>query len=184
MASQASPLEFETGVLEASATMEEGQQTARELQIGPDAATALGFPVLADFAAQSKTLTFQGRLTVGGAPAATLDDATVTVTLMANPQTGVPFLFITFSYLATSQGFRTGRGAPTGEPLGMPQGLFFKNQSGGVMYSWGFPGDDFRLECSWNREFRYHIIREYNFVGWFDLWSGIEHRVAGSLFRC
>jgi hypothetical protein len=181
------PLEFETGLLEASATLDAAHLDAPDVQIGRDAADLLGLPGLttdAPLTAQSKTMSFTGKLFVAGAQVAQLDEATVTVTRMANPSTGAPFLFITFSYLATSMGWRSGRGWPTSEPLGMPHGLYFKNSAGGTMYSWGFPYDDFRLDCNWNRQARYHVIREYTFVGWFDLWAGVEHRVNGAMFRC
>ncbi|MEA2361862.1 MAG: hypothetical protein QOD71_1007 [Thermoleophilaceae bacterium] len=182
----AHPLVFETGLLEANATLDAAHPGAADVQIQPDAAAILGLRLATDapFTAQSKTMSFQGKLFVGSTQAATLDEATVTVTRMANPSTGAPFLFITFSYLATSMQFRTGRGAPTGEPLGMPHGLYFKNSAGGTMYSWGFPYDDFRLECNWNHEHRYHVIREYTFVDWFDLWAGVQHRVQGAMFHC
>jgi|GEM_PF-5471578 len=178
--------ELMTGSLEVSATIETADMAPHDLEIGADSASLLGLPVLTDapLVAQSKTMSFQGKLFVGSTQSGTLDEATVTVTRMANPQTGVPFLFITFGYFATSLGWRTGRGGSSGEPLGMPHGLYFNNQAGGTMYSWGFPYDDFRLECGWNRQYRYHVIREYNFVSWFDLWAGVQHRVHGAMYRC
>lgn len=186
MTSQPSPTQFFTGELEASATLGDAALAPQQMHIAPDVAAFLNLPTLTDapLPAASKTMKFQGKLFAGGTQAATLDEATVTVTRSTNPTTGVPFLFITFSYLATSQGFRTGKGGSSGEPLGMLHGLYFKNQSGGTMYSWGFPYDDFRLECGWNHEHRYHVIREYNLVDWFDLWAGVEHRVRGTLFHC
>jgi hypothetical protein len=186
MTTQATPhaVQFETAKLEASASFGT-ELEPREMRIGAEAAALLGFPSThGPVTVGSKTLTFQGKLFVGGTQAATLDDATVTVTREANPSTGAPFLFITFQYLMTSLGWRSGRGAPTGEPLGMTQGLYFLNQAGGTMYSWGFPYDDLVVQCGWNREPRYHVIRDYDFVDWFDLWAGVQHRVQGAMYRC
>ena len=130
-------------------------------------------------------MTFQGKLFINGRPEpiAILDDVKVTATKFSNPQ-GVFNVRVYLEYFVTSHGYRTGRGAPTGEPLGAPQGLYFKNRNGGTIHSWGFPYNDFILRCDWNRQYRMHTFTDTNFVNWFDVWEGVEHRVQGSFYKC
>lgn len=175
-----------TATLEASATLAAEELAPKEIELGPNVIDFLNLPIAVEgpATAATRSMTFQGKLFAGGTHAATLDEATVTVTRMANPSTGVPFLLITFGYFATSLGWRTGKGSAAGEAGSMLHGLYFKNSAGGTMWSWGFPYDDFRLSCGWNREWRYHVIRDYDYVSWFDLWAGVEHRVHGTMYRC
>jgi hypothetical protein len=66
-----------------------------------------------------------------------------TVTKMTDPHDGAHWLFIAFTNLVTSRGWRTGRGWGSGEPLGVPHGLYFLNQNSGPIFWWGFPENDF-----------------------------------------
>ncbi|WP_432096598.1 hypothetical protein [Streptomyces sp. bgisy100] len=179
-------LPFETGTLEMLPDKGISFPELQELELEPRISHMLGLgqDVTHTVRALSKTMTFQGKLfTAAHAPIATLENVTVTATQASDPHTGVPFVHVTLDYFATSHGFRTGRGAP-GEPLGAPQGLYFRNQAGGTVYSWGFPNDDFRLECGWERRHCFHHFYDKTFVGWFDVWEGILHEVRGVFFRC
>lgn len=131
-------VDFEPGVFEIIAQAD-ARPVIRELELQPEIAQLLGFgPTRLHHhvaPAQSKTMSFQGRLfTAAQEPIATLDDVTVTATKMTDPHTGAHFVHVWLDYFCTSHGWRTGRGAPTGEPLDAPQGLRFKNQAGGVIH--------------------------------------------------
>jgi hypothetical protein len=100
---------------------------------------------------------------------------------MFHPETGVPFLTASFTYLVTSHGFRT---AVAGEPAGPSQLLHFKNSSGGVMWSWPFNTARFPLQCGWHREYHIEYAAERLLVDWFALWRRVEHRVSGFFYYC
>ncbi|WP_028778614.1 hypothetical protein [Shimazuella kribbensis] len=159
--------------------------TLQEVKISPEVAKIFGIDTTKSLTAESKTAVFP-RIIYSGAPGemASLEDAKVTATKMANPTTGVPFVVVNFEYFTTSLGWRTGRGAPTGEPLGVPHGLYFRNSAGGIIHSWGFPHDDYIVQCNWNRKFRQHRFVDNNYVSWFDLWQNTNYRGEGVLFRC
>ncbi|GGU79402.1 hypothetical protein GCM10010211_51780 [Streptomyces albospinus] len=80
--------------------------------------------------------------------ATTLYDATITALKLNDPATGAPLISVILDYLATSHGWRTGRGY-AGEPYGMSNQLFFKNSVGGVV--WVMDLSTFLLECGWDR---------------------------------
>lgn len=180
-------LSFQPGVLKMIIPEDLSKPIIKEVEIKPEIAGLFGMPVLTHtMQAESKTMSFQGKLFINGRsePIATLDDVKVTAIKFTNPQSGVPYIRVFLDYFVTSHGFRTGRGAPTGEPLSAPQGLYFKNSAGGIIHSWGFPQDEFMLSCNWNREHRMHTFTDTNYVGWFDLWEGVTHEVRGVFFKC
>jgi hypothetical protein len=153
-----------------------------EVTIGPDINRLLGGtdePAHGD----SKTLTFSTTLNAtDGTPLAALNNVSTTVTRMTVPATGRPFLNFYLTYYATSLGWRTGSGL--GEDQRPLHGLYFKNAQHGVMYSWGFPAQDFEIECGWNNQFRLYHWTEQNFVSWFDEWEHIHYDVQGSFYPC
>ncbi|HWY00565.1 MAG TPA: hypothetical protein VNY55_11985 [Mycobacterium sp.] len=55
-------------------------------------------------------------------------------------------LLITFAYLITSNGERTGHGED-GEPVKATHDLYFNNSAGGTRFSWGFPNENLVCEC-------------------------------------
>lgn len=134
--------------------------------------------------ADSKSIKFQKTLKSSddGTPLAELGDVSVAVTRMILPATGLPFLNIYLSYYVTSDGWRTGSGP--GEDQRPLHGLYFRNEAFGTMYSWGFPYQDFEVECGWNRVFRLYHWTESNFVSWFDEWRHIHYGVNGNFYQC
>ena len=64
----------------------------------------------------------------------------------------------------TSRGWRTGRGWGSGEPLGIPHGLYFLNQNSGPIFWWGFPENDFTTDCGWNNHMVYFPIRDHDYA--------------------
>jgi len=128
-----------------------------------------------------KTWAFTGQLFTGDhQPVGTLDDLTITAMKLNDPQTGRPLIVVNLDYLATSHGWRTGRGV--GEPYGMANNLIFKNSAGGVV--WVMYLSAFLLDCSWNR---WHVTQSggdrYN-VAWFDVCEAVTHEVRGAVFPC
>jgi hypothetical protein len=132
----------------------------------------------------SRTVKFTKRLkNPNGEVLTVLEDATVTVTKMTAPATGLPFLNINFSYLITSHGWRTGMSAD--EAPSLTQGMYFNNDDGGAMYTWGFPYQDISIRCDSRRVHRLHRWSEERYVSWFDLWNGrLKHQVTGSMYPC
>jgi hypothetical protein len=180
------PTQFETASIEVTESMDEASRAGKRFTLSAELQEVLGLPKLATpYDAQSKTQYFpQTPITLDstGALAATLDQMTVTVTKMSNPSSGAPMLLINFSYLVTSDGRRTGQNP--GETVDLDQGLFFLNSSGGTMYSWGFPWDGVIIRCGWNGNPSYHVIREYQWVDWFDLWASTRYSARGLTYPC
>jgi len=148
----------------------------REFTLAPDIASSFGIPTSTDVHATSKTIHLRTRditLEEGGS-AATLSEGQVTVTKMFNPATSLPYLFIAFSYNVTSRGYRTGTGVGGEVPAGITQGLFFKDRDGGIIWSWGFPGQELTIHCGDDLHQSYHIVRSYDDVSWFDLWARVR----------
>lgn len=187
---------FHTGKLEFANEEQRLKPAVHEIKLHPEIAAVFGIKPLSnyDFIAQTKTMAFsQGHLaTDSGEPIGTLNDVTVTVTRMADPNTKIPFLFISLDYFATSEGFRTGDGkliilsssSYTHESYKAPQYLYFKNGSGGVMYTAYLGNYSFELECGWNKMHQLFTFAEHNFIDWFDLWEGFQHEVKGTFYRC
>ena len=152
--------------------------------IEPAVAGAFGLHTLDQtLPAETKTMRFQGKLFVGGRPepVAILDDVTVTATRMGNPQTGLPILWLSVSWLATSLGWRTTKDYV--HEGGWPSStLYFKNASGGIVLSWSLQA--LELDCGADHKFHLETKVESTYVGWFDVWGGIQHLVQGPLFRC
>lgn len=181
MTAQISAPEIETGLLEASA--ESTTEGPHPVELGPDALAVLGLPASvmnSEHRPESETMNFEGKLYAGGALAATLGDVDVTATLTYPDDQ--PFLFISFRFKVFANGFRTGRGGH--EASGMPHCLFFKNSAGGTVYSYAFPSQEIQFGCDWNGKERHYVIREEHYTDWFYLWRGIEHKAAGTLYRC
>lgn len=176
---------FQPGVSEMTMPDTLIKPTLQEVEINIEVAKIFGIDTMKSLTAASKTATFP-RMVISGAPGqmASLEEAKVTATKMANPTTGVFFVVVNFEYFTTSLGWRTGRGAPTGEPLGAPHGIYFRNQAGGIIHSWGFPNNDYIVQCGWNRKFIQHRFIDNNYVSWFDLWQNTNYRVEGVFFRC
>jgi hypothetical protein len=81
--------------------------------------------------ATTKTIKMRDRdiLATDNTLLASVSGMSTTVTKMTNPHDGAHWLFIAFTYLVTSRGWRTGRGWGSGEPLGVPHGLYFLNRT-------------------------------------------------------
>ncbi|MFI0822661.1 hypothetical protein ACH4TX_44540 [Streptomyces sp. NPDC021098] len=155
----------------------------REIDLDPTVARVFGLGRTQELVrTAAKTWSFQGELyTANQEPVATLYNATITALKLNDPATGAPLISVVLDFLATSHGWRTGRGY-AGEPYGMPNQLFFKNSVGGVV--WVMDLRNFLLQCGWNRwHDTYGGGDRYN-VAWFDVCEGVTHEVRGAVYRC
>ncbi|MFF0164159.1 hypothetical protein ACFYRY_42785 [Streptomyces sp. NPDC005263] len=158
----------------------------QELDLDSTVAKVFGLGQTQDLAptvnAAVKTWAFTGQLfTADHQPVGTLDNLTITAMKLNDPQTGRPLVVVNLDYLATSHGWRTGRGL-NGEPYGMTNNVFFRNSAGGLV--WSMYLSAFLLDCNMNR---WHVTHgqadRYN-VAWFDVAEAVAHEVGGTIFRC
>jgi hypothetical protein len=152
--------------------------------IGPDIADLLGMEHGPTRSAATKTIKMRDRdvLATDNTVLASLSGMSTTVTKVTDPHGGADWLFIAFTYLVTSRGWRTGRGWPTGEPLGIPHGLYFLNRDGGPIYSYGFPARDFTTDCGWTNHMVYLPFSDHDQVSWFSDWHKVSWRLSEGWF--
>jgi len=122
-----------------------------------------------------------------------LNDVTVTLMRLTNPNTALVSLQMSLEYFATSDGSRTpdGRALPGAthdynpghEDYRINHSVYFRNSSGGLVYSW-WVGKDFELVCGWNRQHRIHGKVETNVLDWFDAVDRYQWEVGGAFYRC
>jgi hypothetical protein len=181
---QGSAVEYISAATAQSAAIE--YSAVRQFTVGPDVAAVFGFPEHdALTTAQSKTFNIPdfGISTNSGEPVAWVSGQIATATQMTNPTTGAPWVIVFFNYQVTSRDYRTGHGP--GEALGLNHGLSFQNSSGGTVFSWGFPYQDFVVGCGWNHQPQSFVIRDTTYVSWFELCTSVVHTVlAGTVYHC
>ena len=122
-----------------------------------------------------------------------LNDVVVTLMRLTNPNTGLVSLQMSLEYFATSDGSRTpdGRALPGStssfnaghEAYRINHNVFFRNAAGGLVHDW-WVGQDFELQCGWNRQYRMHGKIETNILDWFDAVDRYQWVVAGAFYRC
>jgi hypothetical protein len=92
---------------------------------------------------------------------------------------------------------RTAPGRLTGAPCPAPPVLttrggkrtkvdhwvYLRNATGGLVYTW-FVGQDFQLDCGWNRQHCLHGKIETNILDWFDAVERYNWEVSGLFYRC
>jgi hypothetical protein len=61
--------------------------------------------------------------------------------------------------------------------------VHFRNATGGLVYTW-FVGQDFQLDCGWNRQHCLHGKIETNILDWFDAVERYNWDVSGLFYRC
>lgn len=148
-----------------------------DFKINPSVGDLLGLaPHDSPYDANSKTIPMRDRQIVAtdDTVLASLTGMSTTVTKMTDPHDGTLSLFITFRYLVTAHGYRSGGG--------LLHGLYFLNRDGGIMYSWGFPYQDLNVGCGWVNHQAYYIIREHDYVSWFDEWRKVRYTWGESTF--
>lgn len=152
--------------------------------VGHDISDLLGIEHHPQRSATTRTIKMRDRdiLATDNTVLASLTGMSTTVTKMTDPHDGTHWLFIAFGYRVTSRGWRTGRGSLSGETLGVPHGLYFLNRDGGPMFSWGFPYQDFTTDCGWDNHEAYYVIRDRDYVSWFEEWRKVSWRLAGGGF--
>lgn len=158
-----------------------------DFAVGHDISNLLGIDHHPERSATSKTIKMRDRdiLATDDTVLATLTGMSTTVTKMTDPHGGTDWLFIAFTYRVTSQGWRTGRGALSGETLGIPHGLYFLNRDGGPMFSYGFPARDFTTGCGWVNHLEYYPFPDRNAVSWFSEWRKVSWRLSeGYFYAC
>jgi hypothetical protein len=155
-----------------------------DFMVGSDITDLLGIEHHPARSATTKKIKMRDRdiLATDDTVLASLSGMSTTVTKMTDPHDGAQWLFIAFTYLVTSRGWRTGRGWPSGEPLGIPHGLYFLNQDGGPIFSFGFPTQDFTTDCGWNNHLVYYPIRDHDYVSWFSDWRRVSWRLSEGWF--
>lgn len=105
------------------------------VEVSPDTLRLMGFHTLggpgdAPVTAESRTIHLRDRelKTHSGIAVCRLTSPVLTVTQIPTPETGVPYLLISFRYDVTSLGYRA--------PRGITQGMQFWNANGGTIWSW------------------------------------------------
>jgi hypothetical protein len=122
-----------------------------------------------------------------------LNDVTVTLMRLTNPNTALVSLQMSLEYFATSDGSRTpdGRALPGAthdynpghEDYRINHYVYFRNSSGGLVYTW-WVGTTFELLCGWNRKHCIHGKVETNVLDWFDAVDRYQWEVGGAFYRC
>jgi hypothetical protein len=122
-----------------------------------------------------------------------LNDIMVTLIRLTNPNTGFVSIEMSLEYFATSDGSRTpdGRALPGSttyynaghESYKVNHSVYFRNATGGLVYTW-WVGQDFQLDCGWNRRHCLHGKIETNILGWFDAVERYNWDVSGLFYRC
>ena len=177
------PQEFRVGRLDDPETEDEGAPVARSVELGPEVAVILGLPEThAPLTAETRTARFRDRTIDDGVKIfARITKRTVTVTRMVAPATGLPFLLLSYAYTVSSTGWRTGGGSP--EMGGAPHRIDFKNEDGGVMWTWRML-DPLEVACGWENYSDYRWHAERTVIDWFDLWARNPYHVEGTFYRC
>jgi hypothetical protein len=121
-----------------------------------------------------------------------LDDITVTLMRLKNPNTGAVSIQMSLEYLATSNGSRTpdGRTLPGStsslygrEAYRLKHWIYFRTAAGGLVHDW-YVGQDFELDCGWNRRHCLHGRIETNILDWFDAVERYEWEIRGLFYHC
>ena len=149
-----------------------------DFELNPKIGDLIGLaPHEAAYSANSRTIKMRDRkiMATDDTVLASLTGMSTTATKMTDPHDGTLSLFITFRYLVTAHGYQTG-------PGGLLHSLYFMNRDGGIMFSHGFPYQDFTLKCGWVNHQGYYVIREPNYVSWFDEWRKVRYSWGESTF--
>jgi hypothetical protein len=158
-----------------------------DFKVQPGVGDVIGLaPHPEPYDATSKTIHMpdQDLVATDGTCLASLTAMSTTVTQVADPHDGSVSLFITFRYLVSANGYRTGYGPPT-EPLGVPHGLHFMNAAGGIVYSWRALTENFALQWGWTDHQGYYVMRESDYVSWFADWRKVRYRMEeGTFWSC
>jgi len=122
-----------------------------------------------------------------------LEQIRVALIRLTNPNTGFVSVQMSLEYLATSNGSRTPDGrtlpgattayTPGREPYKLKHWVYFRNAAGGLVYTW-WVGQDFQLNCGWNRQYCQHGTTETNILGWFDAVRGYNWQISGLFYPC
>jgi hypothetical protein len=161
--------------IEVEGTLAE-EHVHNDYKVGPDLADLLGLGDDASVSATTKTIKMRDRdiLATDNTVLASLSGMSTTVTQMTDPHDGAQWLFIAFKYLVTARGWHT-------DPS-ITHGLYFLNRDSGPIFSWGFPYQDFTVQCGWNNHLGYYLIRDHDYVSWFRDWHRVSWRLSEGLF--
>lgn len=131
--------------------------------------------------------------TDGSGSIGTLDDITVTLIRLTNPNTGAVSIQMSLEYFATSNGSRTPDGRtlpgatssynPGRETYKVNHWVYLRTATGGLVYTW-WVGQDFQLDCGWNRQHCLHGRIETNILDWFDAVERYNWEISGLFYRC